>query len=294
MKKIILIAMFIICANSILLIAEDSDVYQHGSYSVGANVYLFGDKVNVRDKADLKGKALDQLPVGTKITVKEIMKETATINNYSEAWYKVEYKNSLGKNGIGYVWGGLIAKGFVEGDFNNDKINEMVLYGITKSDKNGRKTAEARLVAAGKIINSIYLDVIETTMGDEKSNLFYYYTIESKKIGDVGFKPQLSIIRFSAIYEACEYMNGDILVATDGIKLYSVMKAIRMSNESASIWYELTYPNDKDGIANTIICVEKNDVTDEDGVSQGVNVQSRILYIWDGKEFKEKIVFQKE
>lgn len=113
--------------------------------------HVFGENVNVRSKADKKGKVITQLQYGDSVKVTKVLESDLTINGLNYPWVEVSLQN--GKK-TGYLWGGLIA--YHHQTFKTDDERSYELYMGPSSYDATDKTllGEARLLENGKVIDS--------------------------------------------------------------------------------------------------------------------------------------------
>lgn len=114
-----------------------------GSFPVNQKHRLFGDQVNVRAEPAEKSRVVAVLPIGTEVTPLDEGQGEFTVGGLSAPWYKVAYRHQ-GKTAEGYVWGGLIAKGFRESG------GLLFLYGIALRDARDSQAGFSTLVRVAR------------------------------------------------------------------------------------------------------------------------------------------------
>lgn len=130
----------------LMLLLSSSGLLAQEYFTRGQKYRLLGDQVNVREQPSETGRVIAVLPIGTEVTVQGEAEGEYTSNKLTAPWFKVAYRHQ-GKAGSGFVWGGLIAKGYRESK------GLMFLYGVAPRADEGQGTV-VRVVRAGKEIGS--------------------------------------------------------------------------------------------------------------------------------------------
>lgn len=121
MKKSI-IAFFLFLSLSVASFAQDLSITQidsvagdwiQGGMSEGSILVCMGDKVNVRDKDDLKAKTIGSIQYGEKVEVLlEAPADGEEFTDYGgKAWLKIRTMPKSGKPVEGYVYSSFLARG---------------------------------------------------------------------------------------------------------------------------------------------------------------------------------------
>jgi hypothetical protein len=278
----LLIALFFIVS---ICFADGKPADYPGKYEKGQIVPLFGDNVNIRENPSLKGKIADRLSIASVVTIEEKTEEILVIKNYKEFWYRIEYKDGKGAKKSGYVWGGLLAKGYLHEDLDGDGEKEWALFGIVGRAK-CRSEFEARYVKAGRILSQLKFEAIETNISEGPGS--FYYFVYTGILDKDGFTPPLKLIRVNFEYGACDYANGDILFYLDGNKLRYGFSAVWVSGEAGSIDVKYIFPGDKGGKQNYIIIkytAEELDMDTGKTVSSNTRYEK---YFWNGSTLAKK------
>ena len=279
MKRAFLIVPAFIAAIVLNAYPQEIGVYGYQKYEPGQIVLLFGDKVNVRGTASPDGKVVAQLPIGAEVMIVEKTEELYTLNDYTEEWYKVEFKDSQGMSGKGYIWGGLISKTSYMGDILKDGVTDIILVGVT----DGGQKVKVRLLQNGKMVyESPDMKGFINVFGAE-GQLSYVVNIEL--VQGLGFTNPADAIRISFLYEACDVTSGEILLLTDGKKTYYVATLEDFGNELAYIHHEVVFPSasKKDTKLSVIL---NEELTDEE-TGKVIKKEKTEVYTWDGKSVKK-------
>lgn len=275
-KNIITILFLGLLFISLVAKAEPSIFYSDGKYPQ-KKTYVFGDKVNLREKPSLKSKTLAQLAIGTPVKVISIHNTSLTLNGYKEAWILIECQPQS-KKIKGYIWGGMLAK------FGYKLDSGMFLVGITKGNpKDFTKTTQARWVVKGKEELSLDFPLVEVAEGPH-----YYYSMGGKFLGNKGFGKNILFFQVFSIFGACAYPDGRILIALDlkNNKLLYILTEQEFGSEAGGTEVKLTFPDDANGVKNQIKMLSTltiRDPEEEAGVKK-----TEEIYVFNGKEFTKQ------
>lgn len=273
---------FIIVISTLLLCIQgigQEYLYRYGSYEEGSTTYIYGDKVNVREEPNTNCKVIYQLKIGNEVKIISKCEETLTLNSYEESWYEIEYQGKTG-----FVWGGLLAKAYIEQDIlPKHQGKEFVVIGIKKMD-DYQKIVDARFCKSdGQILSNVEFKAIEMTMG-ENVQLFSYSTTGSY-VGKKSFYPEIEFFKITFSYEACDFPNGDVYLFVQSEKINYAFSAIGMSNEFGSVSPDLIFPADENGERNVVIMVKNYVERDEETYQTKKTWTSTSRFIWTGEKF---------
>jgi hypothetical protein len=284
MKKLLFTAVAIIIMQTSSVFTEMVGQYGFNKYEEGETVLLYGDKVNVRDKASVTGKVVDQLPIGSEVRIISRVEENLLIQNgYKEEWYQVEYTGSGGKTGKGYIWGGLISKTAYIGDIMGTGKKITVLVGVT-GIKNYTLTIKVRLLQDGKIIaESAEMPAFINPLFDTE---VLGHTVKIGIIDEAVFAPSAKPIAIGFDYGACDCPYGEIIVLYDGKKLYYVNSPMGIGNEFGGTSFKVVYPDGKK-TKNTIKIEYTTFELDEMGNEISSKKKSE-SYQWTGSGIKQE------
>jgi len=259
--------------------------YSYGKYEVGRSVPLFGDNVNIREKPSLNAGIVDRLPIASVVTVVEKTEEILEIKRYKERWYRMEYTDGKGKKKSGYIWGGLLAKGYLHEDLDGDGEKEWALFGIVGRTEY-RSDFEVRYVKKGKVISQEKFEPIETSSDDGAG--FFSYSVYTDVLDRSGFTPPLKMVKLMFEYGACDYANGDVIFYLSVNRLRYGLTAVWVSGEAGSIDIEYIFPRDKGGEKNSIIIKHTTEQLDMD-TGKTISSKTRFeKYFWNGKTLEKK------
>ena len=251
--------------------------YSYGEFTKGSTVYLFGDRVNIRQQPGVQGKPTHMLPVGHPVTILEKSETTYTSSGYLQNWYKISY-NWQGSDHSGFIWGGLLS--LTQNDLPG---NRKLVTGITGFNANKQFTGEARLVQKGKVISTVQI-IPHYTYGSEEGK-YYYYT-RSSVIGNMGLASVDRMVKLHFGYDACMHASGDIYVGITGDRLVHVVKTSSIGDAGIFRSEEkAVFPGDKDGMKNAVIVIGQQYQFDEEKSGYKLTGTEKKVYRWDGKGF---------
>jgi hypothetical protein len=266
-------------------VTESSPSFSYGKFKVGSRAYVFSDKVNLRETPSVSGKLVKQLKIGEAFTIKSRSDQTYEVSGYKDYWYEV-----VGQNFKGYLWGGLIAKVALKANLDADSEAELILVGLNgQGSASLNKLAEARVIDNDMVASKLSFNPIETA-----DDHMFTYALSGEFLPDKGFVPFIKLLRLNFEYGACDYLNGDILLALKGKQLVYVLKAISSGNEEGSTSFKYIFPNDKAGKQNQLILMqtvaevqdEADDKTKKVGSGQKILSSTKTVYEWNGKSFE--------
>lgn len=257
--------------------ADKTTHYSYGEFVKGSTVYLFGDRVNIRQQPGVQGKPTHMLPVGHPVTIQQKSENTYTSSGFVQNWYKIAY-NWEGSDHSGFIWGGLLS--LTQNDLSG---NRKLVTGITGFNASKQFTGEARLIHRGKVISTIQI-IPHYTYGSEDGR-YYYYT-RSSVIGNMGLESIDRMIKLYFGYDACMHASGDIYVGIAGNRLVHVVKTSNIGDAGVFRSEEkAVFPGDKGGIKNTVIVIGQQYQFDEGKSNYKLTGTEKKVYRWDGKGF---------
>ena len=275
--------MIIVTAIALLGIAAGADevdkckAYVFGKFTEGGKVFLYADKVNVRNRPGLKGSSvIANLPAAYPVKIIKATPIVEKINQYLSNWYEVGFKYK-GSKMRGYIWGGLLS--IVTLDFGVKGSDLKFVYGI-KSIKNSDYDSSAKIVRNGKVVSEVIFDPISLLMDGP-----YEYTVSGLLYGSRGFNNIKNIIKLSFTYEACGYPNGDIVLLYDGRKLSYGTEAVSVAE--AGVFHfttKIIFPDKKGGKKNTLVKVETSENFNEKKNRYDLVKTEKIIYKWNGEK----------
>lgn len=213
---------------------------QYGHFEPDQDLFLYGDKVNVRSTPSTSGAVVSNLPAGHPIMIDQADDATFAMGGYSTNWYRVVYKES-GQDKAGYVWGGLISMATAELE-NPGAANDQFVCSISSWSQEKNFVMTARVIRGGKILTSLDFEPISSGFFD--AGVFGHGVCVTVD-GNHGFKGVRNVIRLEFNYEACGYENGEIFILWDGSKLTWLGKASTVVEGGVFAYtYELFFPDD--------------------------------------------------
>lgn len=208
----------LIVAFALLQTRTTAQTAQLSYVNLNDTVFVFGDKINIREKPASDAKAVTQLNIGEMLIVTEITETKTTLNNLEMPWYKVRFKGQQ----TGYVWGGLISVTGLQ------KVGDVqFVAGIVKQTKAVKSEEdlpeyqiEMRAIKAGAVVHKVSMNI---------GGYGYFHAMETE-IGARGLKGYNAILGVTLSYDACGYPWNDWYVLWDGKQLSSLPVCVSVSD----------------------------------------------------------------
>lgn len=208
----------IVVAFALLQTRTTAQTAQLSYVNLNDTVFVFGDKINIREKPASDAKAVTQLNIGEMLIVTEITETKTTLNNLEMPWYKVRFKGQQ----TGYVWGGLISVTGLQ------KVGDVqFVAGIVKQTKAVKSEEdlpeyqiEMRAIKAGAVVHKVSMNI---------GGYGYFHAMETE-IGARGLKGYNAILGVTLSYDACGYPWNDWYVLWDGKQLSSLPVCVSVSD----------------------------------------------------------------
>lgn len=278
MRTIIFVVMFFLLADSAFSKPEGVSIYGAGFYD-GVSTYLYGNSVRVRTSPEIKdSNILDVLPLGHKVTV---LKKTTAIysqNGFSEYWYKIKYIKDK-KYREGYIWGGLLAAGYViEG-------NDLILIGIA-SWKESMFQGECKLIRNGEVVSAIPFKLHYLPLGND--NPFYYYSITVTLYDNKGLSGIKKIIAIYNEYPACGYPNGTIWIGLSENSIHYLITDSSVSEAGVFHYKErIVFPSEDKTLTDEVRFIMESFDFDEKINDYRLSDRKEKRFKWKNFELKE-------
>ncbi len=284
--KNLLFLFLMLLAHSLIAQTRQEGNQSYHQFEKDAVCYLIADKVNVRSEPSTKGAVLVNIPIGTELTILEQSSEKMRIKGFKTNWYKVQFQQN-GNTQTGYIWGGLIAEGWVT-SATDKKVR--IMYGIAsyKAEEKEYYTNYDISLQVRACKNNKELSKIEIK-GD--GGLSIYHWIEN--FGNKGLSSIDDIIEIGVSQQMCAGINAYNVIFWDGKDL-KFAEQLRPGGDAPMFASdELIFPNDKGGVKGKIIRDQQvGELTDEG--KEIIESHSRIAYEWTGNKLKQtKVLIDK-
>jgi hypothetical protein len=208
----------IIIALSLLQTRATAQTVQLFYVNPNDTVFVFGDKINIREKPASDAKSVTQLNIGEMLIVTEITETQTTLNNLKMPWYKVRFKGQQ----TGYVWGGLISVTGLQKVGDVQFVTGIVKQNtVTQTDESLTDyQVEMRAIKGGAIVHKVNTKI--TGSG-------YFHPMETE-IGARGLKGYKAILGVTLSFDACGYPWNDWQVLWDGKQLSSLPVCVSVAD----------------------------------------------------------------
>ncbi|MEM1120923.1 MAG: SH3 domain-containing protein [Bacteroidota bacterium] len=245
-------------------------------FKAGQKVYVFGDRVNVRDVPTTRGHILTTLSVGAIVEVVEVLtiedQLPIVVNGLEGPWARVKYDDSEAN---GFIWAPLLTS------IGLPTPHYTYLFGLVKADK-GKLYGQLRAIKYNDIWEKIDFEAIG---GLE------HFLVHARIYGNRGYKAFDHIIELH--FESYEGIHGlghlTFFNSHDGV-YYAGRQLQHINNDHKQTYNHLVYPNDKGGQTNRILKRKKVFISDDIGNKE----ITETLTVWDWDEEREKLVRVKQ
>lgn len=280
MKKLLLLLFLI---TSQFLIAQEDAYHQ---FEDNATCYLIADNVNVRESASSKGKVVANIPIGTEVKILKKADEVLKLNGFETNWYKVEFK-AQDKIQSGYVWGGLIADGWVEST-SDKSIKFMYAIASCKIEEKEYYTDYNIKIQLRACKNNKEIAKLEF---DTRGDLNIWHQLEN--LGNKGLSNVKDVLFYSVSQQMCAGVNAYATVFWDGTKLIFVAEQTPGADAPVFSSDDFIYPSDEGGKKDRIFREEKSGESTDDG--DVLDIHKKVEYQWTGTELKKiKVLIDKK
>jgi hypothetical protein len=243
---------------------------------------VFGADVLLRNIPSTQGVALDVIPIASKIEILDKASLLTNMGNINDYWYKVKYNETEG-----FIWGTLIADNYYENDMDNDSLTEtFMILNLSKNyfDEGFNTTnsrIEIRLARNGQLIY------------EHKRQIGYKFICDSIRSQMIDItSAKLNILRLHYGFSGATEGKAEQFFKINNEGLDSLFTMVTYEGEGGYVSFgNLIFPNDKDGIPNSIVINYKycTDITgcDDKAIPCKWEFDKNILS-WDGKSFTLK------
>ena len=263
-----------------LAAGSETSIYNYGDIEKGETC-LFGDSVRIRKTPEIKeDNVLNTLPAGYAVTVERKTANVMALNGFSSNWYWISYKNR-GKSESGFVWGGLLAIGYVK------KENDLFLLGIKGFSSEKGFEGECRIVSGGKIVS--VLPVKLHYLPDGSGNPFYGYTVSLSLNNGMGLSGLDNVVDIYCHYDACGYPGGHIWTGIAGKKIYFLGSDSSVS-EAGVFHYEerMIFPSEDKSLKDEVRLVSESFDFDEKIKDYRLSDRKEKRFIWKNPKMEER------
>lgn len=252
--------------------------YWHGDFTDGSALTL-SDGAVVYEDADTGSASVDMLPAGTEVEITGSGGDILLENGTATYWYSVSVPRERGVC-EGWMTGTSLALAFqpLGGD-------TLFLYGITGYDPGTCSfSSAARVLVSGRMVSEIVFSPPDGGFGQVP----YSYSVRSAPAVPEGLRGLRDIVRLSFIYEACGFLNRDILLCWTGDEL--IMGPSADSQFEASEYrfvQSFVLPADSSGRPEEVRVLTEVSQWEEGTEDYVLTDTYSTVHAWDGSGFIE-------
>lgn len=253
---------------TIILISSSNIYSQH--FPKDKECYIFVNSARIRNKPDIKSNVTDLLELGHKVKITKEESKTLNLYGIKANWCKISYQKS-GKRKTGYIWSGLLS---LETIPYKDKL---IIFGLITYKK-------------GDFITSIKIISENKTISEAKFRIKYYYSKEAvnfpkyelKIYDNLGYDKFENVIKIHLLnIPAYEMKDRNIIVLNNNKIKHLGTEYFQSEGAVFSFRKIYIFPNEKDGINNTIIYVHRETKFDETTSKDIVTKFKKLKYKWE-------------
>lgn len=252
--------------------------YWHGDFPGGVTLTFSGDAV-VYEAADVDSPALAVLPAGTEVGVTGSGGEVLLDSGTATYWYRVAVPPGSGGYD-GWMTGTSLALTFQQ--LGGDTL---LMYGITGYDTGTWSfNSAARVLVSGRTVGEVEFSPPDGGFGQVP----YGYSVRSDLPDPDGLRGLRNIVRLSFIYEACGFLNRDILLCWTGEELIMGPSADSQFEASAYRFVQsFVLPTDSTGRPEEVRVLTEVSEWDEGTEDYLITDTYSTVHAWDGSAFSE-------
>ncbi len=262
-----------------ILLIQPSDVsgdYWYGDFSDNRTL-VFSEDAVMYDAPDLASPVTALIPMGTDIRVSGSAGEDIFPGGMPSYWYNVTCILNEAKYS-GYMPGLYLAMSSLE--LGTDTLFLFNVTGYVQEDY--RFTASARIVISGDIAAELEFPATGNGFGEGP----YSYCIRGTELSSEALTGMRNLIELSFIYEACGYLNRDVLLAWTCSNF--IMGPEAHSQFEAGIYHfnqTFIIPSDSTGVSDEVTVLSSAETWDE-SIEDYIETESSFeVYHWNGNEF---------
>jgi hypothetical protein len=204
MKKAAAIALFLFLT---LLPGLRAD-YWHGDFT-DDRTFVFSASSPIYSSPDTGSEIVVETPAGTEVRVSGSAGEIVLDSGFNTFWYHVSAVLS-GTEYSGYMPGSSLAMTALQLG-----ADTLFMFSVTGNDPDYGFQSSARVLASGMILDEVEFRPVDGGFGQVP----YRYSVRSLQLDPDGLQHIRDLVELSFIYEACGFLNRDILFAWTGEKL---------------------------------------------------------------------------
>ncbi|MBD3277371.1 MAG: hypothetical protein GF388_03640 [Candidatus Aegiribacteria sp.] len=256
--------------------------YWHGDFTDDSTL-VFSEEAFLFTSPDQNSQPLMEVPRTTTVTVTGMGKE-APYDGSPTYWYPVSVSLN-GETHTGHMPGFFLAMTFM--DLGEDTL---FMYNVTSYDSSSYGfNSAAEVLVSGETADRVSFSPVGSGDGSRP----YSYSVRALELDNAGLEGVRNLMELSFIYEACGYMNQDLLLAWTGNHLMMGPNADSQFEAAAYRYIEtFVLPGDEGGEENVIGVEAVTSEWAESIQDYEVTNESFRYYSWNGSQFSEEDAVQ--
>lgn len=217
-----------LCLSGLAFGQNETYFSENHEFTTNDIVFLFGDKVKLRNAPSTDAEVVGLLKIGSQLTILRKTDQKTSYAGIAHPWYRVDFQGREG-----YILGGLLAL---------DKIDiQNTSYLIAFKKEENSTFLNIRLLEDGKPYQ-------------ERQELLATTQFSLKAFDNQGLQEVKSMLHVDYLSEACGVDGGGIYIFYDGNQLIKGLDYTQIS-DAGVYWYheEFLFPNQEGGQKGKIV-----------------------------------------
>jgi len=271
MKKAAAITLFL----SLTLLPGLRADYWHSDFT-DDRTFVFSGSSPIYSSPDTGSEIVVETPAGTEVQISGSAGEVVLDSGFNTYWYQVNAVLS-GTEYSGYMPGSSLAMTALQLG-----ADTLFMFSVTGNDPDYGLRSSARVLAAGSVLDEVEFRPVDGGFGQVP----YRYSVRSLPLDPDGLQYIRDLVELSFIYEACGFLNRDILFAWTGEKLIMGPEADSQFEASEYRFIEgFVLPSDSGGSPGTVRVQTTISEWDEGTEDYIVTDSYSTDHDWTGTEF---------
>ncbi|MBN2586733.1 MAG: hypothetical protein JXA64_05980 [Candidatus Fermentibacteraceae bacterium] len=252
--------------------------YWHGDFT-DDRTFVFSGNSPIYSSPDTGSEIVVETPAGTEVHISGSAGEALLDGGFMTYWYQVRAVLS-GIEYSGYMPGSSLAMTAMQLG-----ADTLFMFSVTGSDPDYGFRSSARILSAGMVLDEVEFRPVDGGFGQVP----YSYSVRSLPLDPEGLQDIRDLVELSFIYEACGFLNRDILFAWTGERLIMGPEADSQFEASEYRYIEdFIMPSDSGGSPGTVMVRTTISEWDEEIDDYVVKDSYSTDHGWTGAEFESE------